>query len=167
MLDIIFSVALFVFGVYCYFYVGSTSPDPTATELGAAFWPQIILVALCALLAVNIFKSIKGFKDLDESKKKLDIGAFLKSKLFLGMVLVAIMAIIFPIIGFMPTCLLFLIAYGYLLGEKNIGKLTIISLIITIILYIVFQGVLDIMLARGTIGIFREFARTCERILPF
>ncbi len=167
MLDIIFSVALFLFGVYCFFYVGSTSPEATPTELGAAFWPQMILVAMCALLLVNIVKGVKGYKTLDESKKKLDVVSFFKSKLFIGMVIVAVMAVVFPIIGFIPTCFLFLIAYGYLLGETKIPKLVLISLVITVILYILFQGVLDIMLARGTIGVFREFARTLERILPF
>ncbi len=71
----------------------------------------------------------------------------LKSKLFVGMILVAVMAILMPIIGFIPVSFLFLIAYGVLLGERRIGFL-IVSLVITAILYILFQGALDIMLAK-------------------
>lgn len=91
---------------------------------------------------------------------------FFKSKLFLGMILVAVMALVLPVIGFIPTSFLFLIAYGVLLGERRIVFLVIVSLIITAILYILFQGALDIMLARGT-GIFREFALFFETKLPF
>ena len=81
------------------------------------------------------------------------------------MILVAVMAILMPIIGFIPVSFL-LIAYGVLLGERRIGFLIIVSLVITAILYILFQGALDIMLARGT-GIFRDFALFFETKMPF
>ena len=84
----------------------------------------------------------------------------------MGMILVAVMAILMPIIGFIPVSFLFLIAYGVLLGERRIGLLIIVSLVITAILYILFQGALDIMLARGT-GIFRDFALFFETKMPF
>ena len=45
------------------------------------------------------------------------IGRLVKSKLFVGMVLVVVMALMYEPVGFMATCLLFLIAYGYLLGQ--------------------------------------------------
>ena len=38
-------------------------------------------------------------------------------------------------VGFMLTCLLFLFAYGLLLGQRNIPMLILSSVIITIILY--------------------------------
>lgn len=95
-----------------------------------------------------------------------NIGEFFKSKLFVGMILVAVMAILMPTIGFIPVCFLFLIAYGRLLGEKRIGFLLIVAVLVTAILYVLFQGALDIMLARGT-GIFREFALFFETNLPF
>jgi hypothetical protein len=40
------------------------------------------------------------------------------------------------------------------------------SAILTILIYIIFQGALDIMLARG-VGAFRNFALMFERLLPF
>lgn len=95
-----------------------------------------------------------------------NLGEFLKSKLFIGMILVAVMAVLMPIIGFIPVSFLFLIAYGVLLGERRIGFLVIVALVITAILYLLFQGALDIMLARGT-GIFRDFALFFETKLPF
>jgi hypothetical protein len=82
------------------------------------------------------------------------------------MIAVAILALVLPTIGFVPSCILFLIGYGILLKADNIPKLAIISVLITIVIYILFQGALDIMLPRGT-GFFRELALTFEKILPF
>ena len=166
-MDIIFSVILAVFCIYCFFLVGAESPAATPTELGAAFWPRIILVLMIILLAVNIVNSLKAQKGSNSSiMGELNLGEFVKSKLFIGIILVAVMALLMSAIGFMPDCLLFLIAYGFLLGERRIPLLVIRSLAITVVLYVIFQGALDIMLARG-VGPFREFALFFEMLLPF
>ena len=166
-MDIIFSVILAVFCIYCFFLVGAESPAATPTELGAAFWPRIILVMMIFLLAVNIVNNLKAQKENKSSiMGELNLGEFLKSKLLVGIILVAVMALLMSTIGFMPDCLLFLIAYGFLLGERRIPLLVIRSLAITVVLYVIFQGALDIMLARG-VGPFREFALFFEILLPF
>ena len=166
-MDIIFSVILAVFCIYCFFLVGAESPAATPTELGAAFWPRIILVMMIFLLAVNIVNNLKAQKENKSSiMGELNLGEFLKSKLLVGIILVAVMALLMSTIGFMPDCLLFLIAYGFLLGERRIPLLVIRSLAITVVLYVIFQGALDIMLARG-VGQFREFALFFEMLLPF
>ena len=166
-MDIIFSLILAIFCVYCFFLVGAESPASTPTELGAAFWPRIILVLMIILLVVNIVNSLKARKENKSSLLgEMNLGGFFKSKLFVGMILVAVMALFMSVIGFMPDCLLFLIAYGFLLGERRIPLLVIRSLAITAVLYVIFQGALDIMLARG-VGPFREFALFFEMLLPF
>ena len=166
-MDIIFSVILAVFCIYCFFLVGAESPAATPTELGAAFWPRIILVMMIILLAVNIVNNLKAQKENKSSiMGELNLGGFLKSRLLVGIILVAVMALLMSTIGFMPDCLLFLIAYGFLLGERRIPLLVIRSLAITVVLYVIFQGALDIMLARG-VGPFREFALFFEMLLPF
>lgn len=161
-MDIIFSAGLILFNIYCFFLVGAQSPAATPTELGAAFWPRIILVLMTILLVINIGNKFKNKGKTSE--EKLNLSEFFKSKLFIGMILVALMAILMPYVGFMAICFLFLVAYGALLGERNIPKLIIISFIITIILYVVFQGALDIRLERGR-GIFRSMALFIEGIL--
>ncbi len=153
--------------MYCFFLVGAESPAPTPTELGAAFWPRIILVAMIALLVANIVNYVKANKISAESiLGEVKLGEFVKSKLFIGMLIVFFMALIMPYIGFIPSCLLFLVAYGVLLGEKRLPRLILISLIVTVVLYALFQGPLSIMLPRGN-GFFREFALMCEGFLMF
>lgn len=166
-MDLIFSIVLGIFCIYLFFLVGAESPAPTATELGAAFWPRIILVFLILLIIIN---GIGAAKNLRANGGKLtdgfDLGGFFKSKLFVGMILVTVMAVLMPMVGFIPVCVLFLIAYGRLLGEKRIGFLLVVAVLVTAILYLLFQGALDIMLARGN-GIFRDFALFFETNLPF
>ncbi|MFV0497927.1 MAG: tripartite tricarboxylate transporter TctB family protein [Candidatus Fimivivens sp.] len=166
-MDLLFSIFLTIFSVYCFFLVGAKSPAPTATELGAAFWPRIILAAMIALLIANIIKGYKENKaESFKAFKEFKIMAFFKSKLFMGMVLVFGMAMLMPYIGFMPVCFLFLMAYGALLGERRWVRLFLFSLGITLLLYVLFQGALGIMLARGN-GVFRAFALMCEGFLTF
>lgn len=160
-MNIIFSVVLILFSIYCYFLVGAESPAATATELGAAFWPRIIIVLMVILLVINILNHLKI---KDKINDEIDIKGFFKGKLFIGMILVAGMAISTSYVGFITSCFIFLISYGVLLGERNIPKLMLSSFIITFVLYVVFQGLLDIRLERG-IGMFREFALFLEGII--
>lgn len=91
---------------------------------------------------------------------------FFKSKLFIGMVIVVVMSLLYEPVGFMVTCLLFLIAYGYLLGERRPLNLILTSVIITIILYIGFAVLLGVLLPRGQISFLRNFALFVESLVP-
>lgn len=167
-MDIIFSTFLIIAGIGLFIMIGA---DPAAAasenELGAAFWPQMILVIIIILSAINIIITIKKLKKEGKTiTSDIDVAGFFKSKLFIGMIAVAILALILPIIGFIPSCILFLIGYGVLLNAPSLPKLIIASVLITIVIYILFQGVLDIMLPRGT-GFFRELALAFEKVLPF
>ena len=55
--------------------------------------------------------------------------------------------------------------YGLLIGEKNIVRLLIASVCITMVLYIVFSGMLSVNLPRGTIGFLRNFALSLESMV--
>lgn len=166
-LELIFSVALLIFSIYCFFYVGTTSPAATATELGAAFWPRLILACLVILLIINIINTIKKNKaeGVKDTVNMEGIKNFLTSKLFLGMIMVVIMALALDYLGFMLTTFLFIIAYGILLGMRSPVKLLLTGLIVTVVLYVVFQGALGIMLPRGY-GFLRNFALWVEMLMP-
>lgn len=166
-LELIFNVALLIFSIYCFFYVGTTSPAATATELGAAFWPRIILILLVILVIVNILNILKKNKS-ESAKDKLSIEGiknFFTSKLFIGMVIVIIMVFALDYLGFMLTTFLFIMAYGVLLGMRSPVKLLLTALFVTVLLYVLFQGALGIMLPRGY-GFLRTFALWIETIMP-
>ena len=68
-------------------------------------------------------------------------------------------------VGFIVTSLFILFFYGLLIGEKNIVRLLIASVCITMVLYIVFSGMLSVNLPRGTIGFLRNFALWLESVV--
>ncbi len=169
-MDIAFSGILILLNIYLYIYVGLESPAATETELGAAFWPRIILVLMTILLAVNLVKQIRERKNRSEEEtareEKPDVAGFLRSKLFFGMIIVVVFSVLLPLLGFIPSCILFLVVYGILLGADHYVKLILFSVIITFVLYLVFQSGLQIMLPRG-VGVLREFALFVESITRF
>ena len=157
-------------GIFCFVNVSTTMPHSAVNELGAEQWPQAILVLMLIALAFNVIRFFKINKKEDIEAAFKDffpaIGRFVKSKLFLGMVLVVVMALMYEPVGFMLTCLLFLFAYGLLLGQRNIPMLILSSVIITIILYIGFAVFLGVLLPRGQILPLRNFALFVESLVP-
>ena len=167
--ELIINLLILGFSIFCFFYVGSTMPKSAVNELGAEQWPQAIIIVLVLALCWNILKLIRDHKaDMGPSFKKLgsDTLNFFKSKLFIGMVIVVVMSLLYEPVGFMVTCLLFLIAYGYLLGERRPLNLILTSVIITIILYIGFAVLLGVLLPRGQISFLRNFALFVESLVP-
>ena len=156
---------MLLFFVYCYFYIGATLPPSGSNELGAEQWPQIILALLVLMLVLNIVKIVKNPErtHVDRQVAKESVRAFFSSKLFVGIIFVFVLAILLGKIGFIPACILFLIAYSRLLGERRWSMNLICAVVITIILYMVFAKGLSIMLPRGE-GIFRAFALLLETI---
>ena len=169
-LELIVNLLLIAGGIFCFVNVSTTMPHSAANELGAEQWPQAILVLMLIALVFNVVRYFKINKKEDIAAAFKDfipsIGRFVKSKLFIGMVLTVIMALMYEPVGFMLTCLLFLMAYGFLLGQRNIPMLLLSSVIITIILYIGFAVFLGVLLPRGQITVLRNFALFIESIVP-
>lgn len=166
--ELLFNAVMLVFFGYCYYYIGATLPASGPNELGAEQWPQIILILLCICLVINIVKLVRGLKDVP-AEKKLSVNAiksFFTSKLFVGIILVFALAVALNYIGFVPACLLFLMAYSRLLGEKRLLHGFLISLLVTVILFLLFYTGLSILLPRG-IGPFRTFALMLESFVTF
>ena len=169
-LELIVNLLLLGFSIFCYFYVGATMPVSAANELGAEQWPQALLLLLIPAICWNIYKFFKRNRKEDVAASFKDffpsIVRLVKSKLFFGMALVVIMALMYEPVGFMTTCLLFLIAYGLLLGQRNIALLLVTSVLITVLLYIGFAVFLGVMLPRGQVPFLRNFALFVESLIP-
>lgn len=168
-IELIVNVLLLLFSLFCLFYVGTTMPKSAANELGAEQWPQALLLLLIIAIGYNIYKYFRTNSKTDIAAAFRSFGPdvvrFLKSKLFIGMILLVVMAFMYEPIGFLTTCLLFLIAYGILLGERRPLMLIISAIVITVILYIGFSVFLGVMLPRGNVGFLRSFALFLESII--
>ncbi|MEG2296978.1 MAG: tripartite tricarboxylate transporter TctB family protein [Clostridium sp.] len=169
-LELIVNVILLAVSVFCFYYVGATMPVSAVNELGAEQWPQALLILLMIAIVWNMFNYFRrnAKEDIIVAFKTFFPGIlqFLKSKLFVGMFLVMLMALAYEPLGFMTTSLLFLMFYGYLLGERRIWLLFLTSLLITIILYIGFAVMLGVMLPRGQVPFLRGIALFVESIVP-
>lgn len=169
-LELIVNLLLLGAALFAYVYVGATMPSSAINELGAEQWPQALLIVLIPAICWNIFKYFKKNKKEEIAAAFTDfipsVGRLVKSKLFVGMVLVVVMALMYEPVGFMLTCLLFLIAYGYLLGQRKWPMLIGTSLVITIVLYIGFAVFLGVLLPRGQVSFLRNLALLIESLIP-
>jgi hypothetical protein len=166
-LELIVNVLFAIFAIFTYWYVGATMPQSDASDLGAEQWPQFLIILLLIAIAFNIRGYFKRNKKEDIAAAFADfvpsIGRLLKSKLFLGMVLVIVMAYLYDPLGFIATCPLFMIGYGLLLGGRPV-TIIVSAIIVTFILYIGFSVFLDVMLPRGDVPFLRNFALFVESL---
>lgn len=173
MFELIMNILLVVFLGYSYFTHVLEAPVPVKVQKNPyAFqpdtWPKVIIILLLICLVINIIQIIKRNKGKEEFTLKYfvsTIPGFFKSKMFLGIIILTAASLLLETLGFVVTAVLVLFAYGALLGEKNFVRLGIASVIIALVLYIVFSGLLSVNLPRGTIGFLRDFALFLESIV--
>jgi len=173
MFELIMNILLVVFLGYSYFTHVLEAPVPVKVQKNPyAFqpdtWPKVIIILLEICLIINIIQIIRKNKGKEEFTLKYfvsTIPGFFKSKMFLGIIILTAASLILETLGFVVTAILVLFAYGALLGEKNFVRLGIASVVIALVLYIVFSGMLSVNLPRGTIGFLRNFALFLESIV--
>ena len=167
-LELIVNVALIAASVFSFWYVGATMPKSPDNEMGAEQWPQLLLILLIIALGYNIFSFFRKHKKQDITAAFADffpgIGRFVKSKLFIGIIILLVMAAIYEPLGFIVTCFLFMIAYGLLLGARKPLPLVLSSLVIMLVLYISFRVFLGVMLPRGYVPFLRSTAFFLESL---
>ena len=173
MFELIINILLVVFLGFTFFTHVTESVIPASVErnpyaLRPDVWPKAIIILLEICLIINIIQIIKRNK----GKEDFTIGAFLKSipnffksKMFVGMVILTVASFILEPLGFMVTSCLLLFTYGLLLGDKKPVRLAIAAVLITLVLYILFSGMLSVNLPRGTVGFLRNFALFLESIV--
>ena len=173
MFELIMNILLVVFLGFSYFTHVLEAPVPVKVQKNPyAFqpdtWPKVIIILLEICLIINIIQIIRRNKGKENFTIKAFIATipnFFKSKMFVGIVILTLASLLLETLGFVVTALLVLFFYGWLLGEKNFVRLGIASVIIALMLYIIFSGMLSVNLPRGTIGFLRNFALFLESIV--
>ena len=175
MFELICNGLLFIFLGYTYFTHVleakiSKSYLKNPNNLMPDVWPKVIIILLLICIAINIIKIIKKNKGNPEFSFKAffkNSMNFFKSRMFLGMLVIALGALMLETFGFVVTAFVILFLYGLLLGEKNIPRLLLVSVIIALFLHTVFSGLLSVNLPRGTIPFLRNFALWLESLMAF
>lgn len=170
MFELILNILLVIFLVYTLFTHIIEAPIPDKVQrnpyaLKPNIWPSVLIALLLICLAINIYKIIKKNKGNPEftlGNFAKGIPAFFKGKLFLGILIIVISAYILEPLGFTVTSVFLLFTYGMLLGEKRWLRNLILSIIISLFLYLFFGVLLQVNLPRGTVPFLRDFALMLE-----
>ena len=172
MFELICNVFLFVFLGYTYFTHVLEAKVPKSylknpNVLHPSVWPKAIIILLLICIAINIVKIIKKNKGNPDftfkafGKNSLE---FLKSRMFIGMVVLVVASFILEPLGFVVTAALLMFAYGMLLGEKKWWRLAIVACVLAVLLHIAFSGLLGVSLPRGTVPFLRDFSLFLENL---
>ncbi len=172
MFELICNVLLFVFLGFTYFTHVLEAKVPKSylknpNVLHPSVWPKLIIILLLISIAINIvkiFKKNKGNPEFTFSAFAKNSLEFLKSKMFLGMVVLIVASLILEPLGFVVTAALLMFAYGMLLGEKKWWRLAILSCVLAVFLHIAFSGLLGVSLPRGTVSFLRDFSLFLENL---
>ena len=173
MFELICNVLLFGFLGYTYFTHVLEAKIPKSylknpNNLMPDVWPKIIIILLMVCLAVNIFKIIKknkGNPDFNLKTFGKNSLNFFKSRMFLGMLVLALAAFILEYVGFVVTAFVVLFLYGLLLGEKKVWRLLIVAALLALLLHFLFSGLLDVNLPRGEVEFLRNMSLWLENLI--
>ena len=171
MFELICNVLLWLGLLYTYCFNVLEAPVPTRVarnpyNLQPDVWPKVIIILLLVCVAFNILRIIRKNRGNPEFSLGAffgGVGSFLTNKLFLGVVLGVAASLVIEPLGYMATCVLVLFLYGLLLGNRRPIRLAVMSVLITLLLYVVFSVLLSVNLPRGTIPEMREFALKVEQ----
>ncbi|MEG0803615.1 MAG: tripartite tricarboxylate transporter TctB family protein [Pygmaiobacter sp.] len=119
--------------------------------VGARYWPMTLLVIA---VIIFFFKTIAVYKNLpkEERKFKFDFSVFKDQstqRLLLSFLITILYAALLSTLGFFISTVLYAAMLSRILGLKNIFKLALSSLGITLAIYAIFVWSLDIMVPRG------------------
>ena len=132
----------------------------------ARYWPMGIMIVLIILLAIKILNILK--KIPPEERKFTPDFAFLKEagniRIILAVVWLLIYSWFLPIGGYLIATILFCLGVMALLGSRDIPKMLLSSVCITIALFVIFSWGLRISLPRGA-GPLEDFGRWLEYLV--
>ena len=173
MFELICNALLWLGLLYVYFFNVLEAPIPAKIlrnpyALKPDAWPKAIIILLLVCVAANIAQIVRanrGRPDFSLASLAGDALVFLRSRVFVGVVIVAAASFVLEPLGYMGTCFLVLFLYGLLLGERKVLRLFVVSALVTVALYGAFSVLLSVNLPRGTIPEMRNFALSVESLV--
>jgi len=144
------------------FYMTTTFPHALSSkdDLGADFWPKMILIGLIGISSFLMIRSIKRKKSLPEKSELAGEGGVAveqtnKQRLIVTVLMILAYVYLIEIFGFIILTPIFLFFFLYNMGMEKISSLLIIPPIITLFIYVSFVKLMFVILPRG-IWLFRE-----------
>lgn len=151
-------IVLFCGSIVLLFYslISFRTVGANASAMAGAWWPRLLLVGITLLSGILLKNQLRSTKSVETSEKEDNItNQGLLSKLIAACF---IYAIAMNYAGFLISTLFYIAIVLFLLGLRNKRSLTILSLGITAMLFIIFVKILQISVPRG-VGLFMNFSR--------
>lgn len=142
--DIVVGVGTLILAGIAYFMTRDLS------SLGGVF----VNFTLWAMVVFAVLELIKGF--VKPEKIKFFESREERDNVIVGLVILLVYLGMLPFVGFLPSSLLFFAVMNLYLGHepltaKRIAKSTALSLVVVIIFYLTFKGVLEVPLPQGSL----------------
>lgn len=126
------------------FYATKGFPEIVQKVPGAGFWPRILAVVLLILSVALLLESL--FSDQVKKEDPIRFRDPRMKKVYLALGMLALYMLILVYGGFIISSLLLVPALMYLLGERRVKMLIIVSLALTGTIYLFFTLLLRITL---------------------
>jgi len=143
--------------VTLYIYAGAIEYSPRPGQLGPEVWPRLAIVLMGASCVFEISRRLvagnqdaTGFLEaFDREPETEDKPPIYPRLLIGGIVLMAIYAVLVPVLGFILGTFLFLAAFMYVGGYRVHGAIWGASTLVTIFCGILFLRIAYVSLPRG------------------
>ena len=133
-------------------------------EVGSGFWPLLSLgvatILSLAWLMINLGKYSRDKQKTEEKSETESAAEAWSRRKKVGLSLVSLLCyiVIIPLIGFLLSTILFILAFILALDERRKAVLLVSPPLITVVIILVFAKFITIPLPKG-VGIFAEFSR--------
>jgi hypothetical protein len=144
------------------YYLACCIDQAPSDQLGADFWPKMILIFLmvsCGIKFVEIYINRKDLAAEAASRPEMN-----NVKLTLMIVLLAATVVAIDVTGFAVGNLLFMLLFLYLAGMRKVVPLVAVSVIGTAVLVYVFAKIVYLPLPKGW-GFFEDISLAIYRAL--
>lgn len=151
--DIYPGIVFIILSIFLYFQTLSFPNKTSADDVGAAFWPRVLLLIIIILSILLIILAIKNRKIQSEDNK--DNVIFEKVKFYLkpiaGIAFCFLFFLLFKVIGFFIMTFVLYITLALLITKsyKKVWLTLIEAAVIVTICYVVFDSILKVNLPQG------------------
>jgi hypothetical protein len=140
----LFGIAL---SIFIWVYIALTFPPNTGKEIGTAFFPHVLSIAMVVFCVIQIIQTVK------QNSKEKGFEFSLKNPEFFRVVITfgacIVFGLLFKALGFIVCAALLMMGLMYMLGSKKIRWLISIPVITAVIVQLLFEKLLGIMLPYG------------------
>lgn len=151
--DVIISAIVFCAALYLFIVIKAIDSGDVYGQLGPAYWPKFVLVSIMVLSVMVALFSIKGvLQGKLPASRKLTFSAA-NIRFTAAVSLITGYLVLLPYVGFLVLTPIMMIAFMYLLGERNKLLMFTIPFVLTIGIVLVFTKAMYVPLPRGA-GIF-------------